>query len=407
MKMNSFRINKTEYIIDNTLDNNNFVGIKIIKGIYHLYFPIGYRVKEGNEKYYKKILRYLYKTILLTKSNHFEKRSNANQEETTIPIDSYLAILSDYYSNGIYNYNEVKYQKNTMGNIHWKKTFKNHFYIQENTPIYLDTIIRYNKKETNIITLLQLYAVNKSIEMLSYMGEYNKPYSELSDKDIINNSNYYNNILDKELKNTNNDKKKLLLLNIKSIINDCSNTDKTIRAFGTYNYEYSFEKMINKLFGSEEDLSIYYPTALWFLDGDKDGFESSKLREDTIWKGNDKVYIIDSKYYRYGIEREDSLLPKTSAIHKQIVYGDYVFNKLKKEKGKVYQIYNVFVIPSDRDEFLEYKGYTKMKLLDEDKDYKYVYLLFINMNEVVDKYFKKDYNQIGKMINIIDNKKTL
>ena len=46
-----------------------------------------------------------------------------------------------------------------------------------------------------------------------------------------------------------------------------------------------------------------------------------------------------------------------------------------------------------------------MKLLDDDKFFKRVYLLFINMNEVIDKYFNKEFNQIDEMINIIENNK--
>ena len=408
-QMNSFSINNTEYIIDNTLDNNFFVGIKIINDKYHLYFPIGFKAKGEYDDYYKKILRYLYKTVRLTKS--IEKESgygNNSNNEKIIPIDSYIYLLSDYFSNGMYRYNEIKYKKETKGKINWKRTFKNNFYIQHNMPVYLDTVIRYNKKEINIITLLQLYCVNKATDMLAFMGDFNKPYSELSDVDINNNINYYNNLIDKEIKNTNNDKKQLLLMNIKNIINDCNCSDKYIRSFGTISYQYAFEKMIDKLFGSEQDLSEYYPTALWYLDGDRKCFESSKLREDTIWKDDKKVYIIDSKYYRYGLEDyNDNLLPKTSAIHKQIVYGDYVFKKLQKEDGRNYEVYNVFVIPSDKDDFLRYKGVSKMKLLDDDLDFKKVYLLFINMNDVIDKYFNKEFNQIDKMINVIDKYKNI
>ena len=402
--MNNFTINNNIYYIDNTLEANCFVGIKIINNQYHLFFPIGFKIKESNENYYKKIIRYLYKTVLLAKNIEEDKdKKNKLEREEEIPINSYIYILSDYFSNGIYKYNENKYKKDIRGNINWKRTFKNNFYIQDKVPVYLDTIIRYKKKDTNIISLLQIYCINKSIDMLIFMGNYNKIHSELTDQDINNNINYYNNILDKEIKNTNNDKKKLLLINIKSIINDCNYGDKAIRAFGTLNYQYSFEKMVNKLFGNIDDLSKYYPTALWYLKNKIKEFESSKLREDTIWIGEDKAYVIDSKYYRFGVDKDNySLLPQTAAIHKQIVYGDYVHNKLKNIKNKDFKVYNIFIIPSNNDEFLEYIGYTKMKLLDDDKEFKYIYLLFINMNDLVDKYYTKECNQIEKIVNIIE-----
>lgn len=405
--MNKFYINKREYIIENTLENNSFVGIKIINNEYYLCFPLGFKVKRGTETYYKKILRYLYKTVLLTKSiENIKDDVYESNNDKVIPINSYIYLLSDYFANGTYKYNEVKYKLDNKGKINWKRTFRNNFYVQNKAPIYLDTIVRYNKKEHNIISLLQLYCVNKAIDMLVFLGDFHKPYSELTDQDISNNINYYNNLIDKELKNTNNDKKKLLLNHIKNIINDCNCSSHFIRSFGTINYHYSFEKMINKLFGNINNLKEFYPTSLWYLDKDEEGFESSKLREDTIWKGKDLVYIIDSKYYRYGIlEYNNDLLPNTSTIYKQIVYGDYVFKKLQKKDKKKYKIYNIFIIPSDRDNFLEYKGYAKMKLLDDDQKFKKVYLLFINMNDLMDKYFNKDFNQIDKMIEIIEKNK--
>ena len=104
--------------------------------------------------------------------------------------------------------------------------------------------------------------------------------------------------------------------------------------------------------------------------------------------------IIDSKYYRYGVDNSDSLLPNTKAIYKQIVYGDYVKKKLKKEENIDYKIYNVFVIPSDHNEFIEYKGNAKMKLLDDSETQKTVHLCLINMNVVVDKFFNKECDEL-------------
>ena len=53
--------------------------------------------------------------------------------------------------------------------------------------------------------------------------------------------------------------------------------------------------MIYSLFGNVANVSEYYPTAFWNIDEEKP-FESSKLRQDTIWKGKDIAVIIDSKY---------------------------------------------------------------------------------------------------------------
>lgn len=400
--MNSFKINETEYIIDNTIENNSFVGIKVINNKYHLYFPIGYKIKDdSNEKDYKKILRYLYKTVIITKTvEHDLDYSYEKEKENIIPMNSYLSILSDYYSNGIYKYNEKKFINDVRGKINWKRTFKNGFYIVNEKPLYTNTVIEYNKKETNIITQLQLYCINKAIDMLTFLGDFNKPFSSIKKEDIDKNIKQYNLILDKELRNTNNDKKKILLENIKSIINDCNNSENKIRTFGTLNYHVSFEKMIDKLFGSEKNLKEFYPNATWKLVNNPKEFESTKLREDTIYKNDKEIYIIDSKYYRYGVmDYDQNLLPNTSSIHKQIVYGEYVKNKFPN-----YKVYNCFIIPSDINEFIDYKGYAKMKLseIDKEEEYKYVYLCFINMNQVIDYYFEKKNNHIKELIEVLE-----
>ena len=398
--VNSFTLNNTKYIIEDTLQNNFYVGIKIINNEYHLYFPIGFEIKDNNDKYNKKILKYLYKTVLLTKGINEEKyKDKSDKENKTIPIQSYLYILSDYFTNGLYSCIEKKYKKDRRGKINWKKTFQNNFYNQNNNVLYLDTVIEYNKRETNIISLLQLYCVNKAIDVLIFLGDYSKPYSELTDKDINNNIEYYNNIIEKELKYTNQDKKKLLLSNIKNILNDCCDSEKNTRSFGTLSYQYAFEKMIDNLFSNQKDISKFYPTALWQIDDDEE-FESSKLREDTIWIGEKEAYVIDSKYYRYGVEQLNSLLPNTKTIYKQMVYGEYVKKELAKEKD--YKVYNIFIIPSNQNEFIQYKGKAKMKLLERNQTYDEIYLCLINMNEVIDRYFEKKCNSIQKLISVIE-----
>lgn len=400
---NSFSINKIEYVIEDTIDDNFFVGFKIFDKKFHVYFPIGYDSKKLDEKYIKIAMRYLYKMVTLTKGIDIDKKHDLNSKnEKTIPMDSYIYVLSDYFASGMYRYNEKKYRNDIKGKINWKKTYKNTFYMQDDKPIYLNTVIQYNKRETNIITELQLYCVDKSIDMLSFIGNYNKPYHELNDQDITKNIHYYNNIIDNEMRNTNNDKKKLLLMNIKSIINDCSISDKNIRTFGTMCFEYSFEKMINKIFGSVKNISEYYPKAEWEIDGRK--IPSSNLREDTIYIDKNKkiACVIDSKYYKYGIERKSGLLPNTKNVYKQIVYGDYVKEKINSDENDNFDVYNIFVIPSNNENFIKYDGKAIMKDLDNGESQKKVHLFLVNMNDIIDKYFNEKCSQTDKLINVLE-----
>ena len=53
---------------------------------------------------------------------------------------------------------------------------------------------------------------------------------------------------------------------------------------------------------------------------------------------NDKCYILDAKYYKYGITANPDDLPGSSSILKQIAYGDYA-----KQKHKY--VFNAFIMP--------------------------------------------------------------
>lgn len=397
--MNSFIVNKIEYIVDKTWESNYFVGIRIVNNKYHVSFPIGYDLKSNMpEEYYKNALIDLYKTINPAKNECFENENGSKNIE--IPMYSYLWILSDYYSNGLYKYNEKLYKIGSNGKINWKRTYRNKFYIKDNTPYYLDTVIEINKREENIITELQKYCINISVDMLVFLGSFKKVRCNIDDNTIKNNKNYYINILEKEYRKTNNDKKQMLLLNIKNIINDSSSDNINIRYFGTFNYEYVWENMVRKLFGNVKDMREFFPFANWFIKPKYEKTKSSNLIEDTIYVDNEakRIYIIDSKYYTYGDSKDVKRLPATSSIHKQVVYAEHVSNM---EKYKGYEVYNIFVIPSNTNEFIEYEGYAKMEYAEKNKPYETIHLCLLNINKVINKYLKYEKADIEELISII------
>jgi hypothetical protein len=100
--------------------------------------------------------------------------------------------------------------------------------------------------------------------------------------------------------------------------------------------------MIDHVFG-EDNKEKYFPHATWHIISGN-SVVSSALEPDTIMLHEDKVYILDAKYYKYGITRNPMHLPASSSIEKQIVYGEYVETNLGIPRDK---IYNAFVMPFD------------------------------------------------------------
>ena len=64
---------------------------------------------------------------------------------------------------------------------------------------------------------------------------------------------------------------------------------------------------------------------------------------------DDKVYVVDAKYYRYGVTGVRNHLPESSSINKQITYAEYIetSNELKSKYGNR-PIYNAFLMPFNR-----------------------------------------------------------
>ncbi len=114
--------------------------------------------------------------------------------------------------------------------------------------------------------------------------------------------------------------------------------------FGTDHFETIWEKMIDKAFGIDNK-DEYFPRTRWLLDYG-DGKAKKPLIPDTIMIFNDKYYVIDSKFYRYGSTGNSDHLPNGSDINKQITYAEYI------EKAKEIHadnIYNCFLMPFNHE----------------------------------------------------------
>ena len=87
--------------------------------------------------------------------------------------------------------------------------------------------------------------------------------------------------------------------------------------------------------GSKNDAGISYQD-----DDDKDEKHRSTLRPDTIMALYSGVFILDSKYYKYGLTGFYSHLPGAESVCKQMAYAEYVQKEMKPDN-----IYNAFIMP--------------------------------------------------------------
>lgn len=404
----------SELCINVSDTDDNFVGVKYNKGIIKIIFPIGYDIPKKDENECRKSVINLFKTISLAheKKLDYEDGGDFFPDGYGLPIDSYMWILNDYIENGLYSDNEKKYIQQQVGKINWKKTFKTKFLINRKSIIYLNPVVEQNSNSKNIITEIHSYCVDKSIDTIGPL--YNGISKINFIKPNLNRIKYYLQLIDKEKLKTFDDRKKLLLYHLKRILQEqIDNGNNPIRNYGVKHYSHVWEYMIDSLFG-DGDIEKYYPTTNYFVEG-KDPYFPSKLRPDTIFTDENDFYIIDSKYYKYGVTGLNKDLPGSDSIQKQVTYGEFISKNFNLEK-KYDSIYNAFIMPYNmnadlfdfNDEIVNC-GYSvcNWKLSSEYKDkYLKIAVILVDTKTLIDSYYDRSKDiksELMRKIKMLEN----
>lgn len=418
-QMNQIQFNKT-------FSGDDFVGIKYNKDNISIYLPLGYNpsiIEQMDDKEKKINILLLLRSIGLIKG---KKNFDANFDNSTgdnkeIPFNSFWWIISDYITNGIFQDIEKEYKQGiNSGKINWKRTLNSEHYFTKNRVVFTNPYYETKQQINDLISELNIYCINKSIDYVGFLlGNIKKLDSSLTD-DIVNKyKKYYVNIINKELMKSFNDRKKMMLNHMKRIILMSYSSSGDVRLdYGTNSYEYVWEKMVNDTFGSGNiDISDFFPEAYWTISifNDTRKKDSSKLRPDAILKDdiNNKMYILDAKYYKFGITKKRSDLPHTDSIQKQITYGDHIIaNKSKYNDIDPNNVYNAFILPYDKNDIenenyklshsIEFCGFAESDWKEHkfENSYERIALILVDYKYLLDCYYKKEKLVIK---NLIDN----
>lgn len=390
-------VSKSEY--------DDFVGLKFINGQPRITFPRGFRLSNDENQIRKDILR-LLATIQRFSGRHEGSTNTSLDGEINLsfPILSYQHIIKDYLAYGYYVERETQYKDGTRGKINWKRTVQKKQPVYNNGNIvYLDFMVKTNKiNSNNLITRIHEYCVRESFEKLGWL--YLSSDTLPKKPQIRFNKRMFASIIKDALNNTFNDNKRLLFTSMLNIINSKEESiDSTEKeAFGVNRFEYIWEKLVDYVFG-EDNKDEYFPHATWhIISGNK--VTSSALEPDTIMLYKDKVYILDAKYYKYGVTQNPLHLPGSSSIEKQIVYGEYVETCKNISKDK---IYNAFVMPYDSgDEHVPYKfvsvGTADWKPYDDmSANYNYVLGILVDTRYLIEQNSKHNTAEIENLSDLI------
>lgn len=267
---------------------------------------------------------------------NFEKLDK-DKANNVFPFSEMREIIKYYTNNGLFIYKFQKYKSSSLPkNVNWARTIKNNLRKSIGTHLHFDNYIVFEnvKDLERDITNIFKIAVNISIKAIGFIIsphlktlKIDKKYSQQKILNILNKLHHIENI----------EHKKNIIQNMILIFSSSTFSKEKKDVSYIKESEYFFEKMINDVFGNQ-NASDYNLKSSWWIENNE--IKNSVGRPDTIHKSSNKVYIIDSKYYKF-IYGNKSSLPATSDVIKQIAYSNYLKHINNKD---VY--YNIFVLPS-------------------------------------------------------------
>ncbi len=382
--------------------DDKLIGIQFQDGLPHVTFPRGYTISDNDDAIRKDILGLI--TVLQKFSNRHngQNRIGTGEEQTAFPILSYQYVIKDFITHGYYTGHEVEHRLNSRGKINWKRTIQQiQPQVDNGNIVYLNFISRRSINKANILTKIHEFCVYESFSKLGWLylsTEYlpKKPSLRFNKKLFLA-------TLNDALKHTFNNDKKLLFSSMLEIVNCVDEKANTKEFwFGVSHFEYVWENLIDYVFG-ESNKEIYFPHAKWhIITGDRT--ESSALEPDTVMKHDEKFYILDAKYYKFGITGHSAHLPGTSSIQKQITYGNYIAAKHFAESN---DIYNAFVMPYAAREgdgplkFVSVGTADWIEYSPETENYKYVLGILLDTKHIMQTYTRRNEREILNMSQLI------
>lgn len=402
-------------VYDAKLNGDEFVGIRIKNDKPQVYFPVGYRKPQTEREQKKDILNLI--SVLSVYSNKKESFQTQSAESQSFPIHAYIGVFTYYINYGYFSETESIYKKGTSGIINWNKTIKRiQPQISKKKPIYLDFIVRKTRlNEDNLITQIHKYCVEESYKKIGCIFSSIKPDAA----PIKFNEALFSSVLLSKISNTFNEKHLILFRQMLDIVRFLGKNKKNQNMlFGTNDFEYVWEKLIDEVYGvSEEKKQDFYPRTKWILDNFEENevgqeCEKSALRPDTIMlftkKTEEAVFILDAKYYRYGAmtKPNPAYLPGSASINKQFTYAEYVSTL---EKYKHSKIYNAFIMPYKAD-FPEGKfdltpkriGIATGEWKKEGKTYEKIYGLLLDIKSLMYRHPRQSTDDMRILAEIID-----
>lgn len=374
-------------------NGNEHIGIRITsKEDYTIlipkYFLDSEEINEINNQTKDK-LKKLFKAW-----NIYQKRRNSdlgakfNDDDNLYDMNISLEIIKDFIEYGLYIEQENTTKITNTGKMNFKKTINlcNPLYTQQG-PIYLDYITDTKKpNDQNFIRLVQSTVINEISDDFGWLIGFNFKFP--IQKRIILNKKISLKLEQTLNQSFNSRKINLIKLLIKYININSKGLIEGKELFIGVAYKF-WEDMVDYVVGnvSKSELKKYFYVKHAYV-SDNNIQALPELRPDSIYKDENNIVIIDSKYYI------NNSLPDNDDINKQIIYFLKAYEIFQQEK----EFGNCFILPTDN---ISHKSKKEAKFdIEVTSTWLSINLIYANLNEILVYYIqnKKNFKIIKELI---------
>ena len=356
--------------------DKSFVGIKIEDNLPKIYFPMGYRASKPPEDICKRDFYQLIAVLNDKSLQSYFSEEDLKKSQLDFPFYAYLSVLQYYLDFGYFVESETIYKKGFSGKISWSRTFKRiKPQVVKNEEgldqvVYLNLITRKTSyREDNLITLVHKFCVKEAAQLIGPL--YDISEYEVEEPELLFDYELFAEVIQDKIAATFNDKHLELFHAMLKMVRYLGNKEnrgedgsENEPLFGVNTFAPVWEAMVDKIFGRLPQgvaKDKFNPHLRW-NDGCRDEKldeseeeivlndpKRSTLRPDTIMALGDETFVLDSKYYKFGMTGEKSHLPGAESVCKQMAYAEYVEARLKEipvfAGMTSHGVYNAFIMP--------------------------------------------------------------
>lgn len=394
--------------------DDSFVGLKYENDSFGVFFPIGYTVADSDKDVRSDILNLI--SVLSSFSDKKESylfQKNTRLDTGVFPIHAYISVITYFLNNGYYRETKSVYKNGKSGRINWNRTIKTKRpMISSDDPVYIDFVVKSSPiKNNELITLINKYCVWEAFRKVGFLFSSYVPEKP----ELPFNASLFLSVLQNKREQTFDDKYLSLFKDMYEMIMYLgSSNDKKEFYYGTNSFEYVWQNLINTVYGEDDKIKeSYFPHTQWHI---QNGTEiNSPLMPDTIMICDEQAFILDAKYYKYGVlghlsESDSTGLPGTDSISKQIIYAEYV-EAVKDFEAQ--NIYNVFLLPGHTSKGNPlYFGYAdadwhslKQPAIQTHKPYLHVEGIILDTKTIMRNHSAKNQKSIAELASLIENQK--